>query len=236
MKRNAFTLTELLIVIGIIVLLMAVGVPSLKAMFAVARTDAAQTLVSSAVSASRAVAGRKMLVNHDERLTFAGGAAVFAQGDSGNVEIHITRNSDYADPASANPSQPIYTDAPKLEVVTLGDGVGVAGITRNGVTQLVIPSATTAPYCFAVRFSGNGALIANPSGPTRDTVRYSVDGTIRAMDSVIGVVVFDASAFADKFGSAPSGTIPSTDSRFDWITHNGTSMLFNRYTGAVMRE
>ncbi len=149
---GGFTLTELLVVIGIMVLLMAIGTVGYRAMFTGRRTDAAINAVSAAAGATRAFVGRDraFLVGQP-----SGVALVFTPAN----EIRITENVWYARNTSdhylEDSDRNGYADIRDMPYFEIPKGVGFVAIMRNtpGAARFYAPP-------FAVRFDQDGHLVS----------------------------------------------------------------------------
>jgi prepilin-type N-terminal cleavage/methylation domain-containing protein len=231
-RRRGFTLTELLVVIGLLVLLIAVGVPSVNAMFEGATLGNARKTVSASVAAARAYATRtRVPVGGGYR----GGAALFHPDDT----IRIVQNVSYHEDGSTN--RPIYQEI--QDKVGLDSDVGVLGVNRRGQTHLDAPP-------FAIRFDANGTLQSrgqvSTDGAEIDWVHYddNADGDAEDADdfedapTVLMVLLYDRRQFraAGHTDLAEGESIDDGDSRFDWLIEHGEIMIFNRYTGVALEE
>jgi len=113
---RAFTLTELLVVMGIILITIVVGLPSLKALFTAGRVDSAAESISGTVAAARAFATRDKGFLIGE---YSGVAVIFTPANElrlvENVEDAAKNNGDKLE--ELNPSQSGYEniDRPYLE-------------------------------------------------------------------------------------------------------------------------
>ncbi len=227
-----FTLVELLVVIAIIVLLLVVGMPAIGTMFASGRVTNAERSVSSAVAGAQAYATRELAVQGGEYR----GAAAFFHPDN---KVFLVKHTAY------DLKKPLYTDIKGVDPVLLSPNIRVYGITRGNQ-----PSVRKPP--FAVRFNKYGHLMSrrNPSNP-QDLVHYDANqnGTLNLganvvpaeyenSAAVIGVVVFDVNDFLAAGYAEPTTVqwIDRPDAAYTWIIENGTTLLFNRYSGTVMKE
>ena len=146
MKRNGFTLTELLVVIGVIVLLLTLVVPNLSALMG--SEDVANGIngFSAAVSTARSNAGN---TTPFRRGKYQGTAVVV----TGANELRVVRNID-AFGLGAHAQAKVYEDVPNQNYILVPDGVGVLGIARGTAgVKLVAPP-------FALRFNPRGMLVA----------------------------------------------------------------------------
>src|SRR5437762_8472270 len=126
--NHAFTLTELLIVIGLIVLVIAIAVPAFKAMSGGRSVDAAQNQLAAVLGAARAEAIGLQKVR---------GVFFYVDPRTERVNAAIVQESDYRPaPRDAPPSPPAgpgspdyYLDlVPEHDPVALPVGVGLQGI------------------------------------------------------------------------------------------------------------
>ena len=240
-SRRGFTITELLVVIGLIVLLIAVGLPSIGAMFASGRLQNAVATVESTVAAGRAYATLDKVVTGGGG--YRGGGVVFTP----NNQIRIIRNTEY------NGNEPIYTDA--ADPVSLPPDIAVVGIYKGNATYISAPA-------FGVRFDQHGVLQSRSPGSSAtnhewDMLFYDSNGDGDSGDTnatdktqnydyddepfVVGVIVYNEADMVDQVtgGSLGIGEWLSSsggDARYDWIMQNGVPLLFNRYSGSVVKE
>jgi type II secretory pathway pseudopilin PulG len=159
--RRAFTLTELLIVIGLIVLVIALAVPAFKAMSGGRSIDAAQNQLAAVLGAARAEAIGLQKVR-----------GVFFYVDPATERVNAALVEETAAPptATAAPFPEYYLDLmPDRDPVVLPVGVGLQGIDNadvGGPTAVrkddayvgynrIMPTATPPPTPErAVRFGG----------------------------------------------------------------------------------
>lgn len=153
---RAFTLTELLVVMGIILITIVVGLPSLKALFTAGRVDSAAESISGTVAAARAFATRDKGFLIGE---YSGVAVIFTPANelrlAENFEDAAKNNGDKLE--ELNPSQSGYEDIANTQFVPLPSTVGVVGIARGGSGSGDI---RLFPPPFAVRFNQHGSLIS----------------------------------------------------------------------------
>lgn len=157
--RNAFTLTELLVVIGLIVLLLAIAVPTFKAMSGGRSIDAAQNQLAAILGAARAEAIGLQKVR---------GVFFYVDPATERVNAALVREVAYT-PNPAPTSSPeinvqLYIDLiPDRDPIALPIGVGLQGIDNaevaggarkdDGYTGYN-PLTPTPPGGSAVRFGG----------------------------------------------------------------------------------
>jgi len=126
--NHAFTLTELLIVIGLIVLVIALAVPAFKAMSGGRSVDAAQNQLSAVLGAARAEAIGLQKVR---------GVFFYVDPRTERVNAAIVQESDYRPtPRDAPPVSPdYYLDlVPEHDPVALPVGVSLQGIDNADFT------------------------------------------------------------------------------------------------------
>lgn len=123
--RRAFTLTELLIVIGLIVLVIALAVPAFRAMSGGRSVDAAVNQLSAVLGAARAEAIGLQKVR-----------GVFFYLDSGTnrVSAALVQQSESALPADVGNPPELFLDlVPGRDPIVLPVGVGLQGIDNADV-------------------------------------------------------------------------------------------------------
>lgn len=169
-RRRAFSLTELLVVIGIILITIVIGIPGIRAMFTAGRVESSAQAIAGTVAAARAYATRqKGFLTGD----YSGVAVVLTPAG----ELRLVENIEDAKDGSS-PAEPLelkdppangYDDIPDTQSVTISQRVGVVGLARGDDLKLYPPP-------FAVRFNENGMLVSaqNTSGTsyTRSALVY----------------------------------------------------------------
>ena len=129
-NNAAFTLTELLIVIGLIVLVIALAVPAFKAMSGGRSIDAAQNQLAAVLGAARSEAIGLQKVR---------GVFFFVDPATERVNAALVREADYrAEGKDAPPIAPdYYLDlVPDRDPLALPVGVGVQGIDNADFTGI----------------------------------------------------------------------------------------------------
>ncbi len=159
--RSAFTLTELLVVMGVIVLLMALGIPSVRSMLKAEQYRTGINTASAAIAAARAYATQSKGFSIGK---YDGAAVIFTPG--GECRI-VVNDEEFVDGTGSSPN-PLeedvsanrngYIDAPGIDYVQMHSSVGVVGIARANLSGTDEDVLLLAPP-FAVRFDENGQLI-----------------------------------------------------------------------------
>jgi len=169
--RRGFTLTELLIVIGLIVLLIALAVPAFRAMTGGRSIDAAQNQLAAVLGAARAEAIGLQKVR---------GVFFYLDPATDRVNAAIVREVGYTPvtPVPVPPGQPDYflDLVPDRDPVALPVGIGLQGIDSadlsggrrnddgyigyNPLTATPPPdSARAVPYGGVILFDGYGRVV-----------------------------------------------------------------------------
>jgi prepilin-type N-terminal cleavage/methylation domain-containing protein len=233
----AFTLTELLVVMGIVVILLAVGVPAVKALMNSGTADTAVNAISAVAANARAHATRgKTLLGTEYK-----GSAMIAwpvlndDGDVTGVELRV---ADHVQPSGSSEKN-LYQNLAGLESVRLPDDSGVVGIFRggsgSGVTYLHSPP-------FAVRFDASGHLIARrtETAYSKDLIDYDEDGDDTPDETnlwtTVGLLVYSNKGLTGAGNDLPDPGTNLSGGTASWILNNGEPVFFNRYSGAIMEE
>lgn len=189
-SQPGFSLVEMLVVIGIIVVIVALTAPMLRVMSEGVDESAAVNSISVALDVTRTVVNKRrdsafkqftstppewQGTNYDpgfESGTYSGAAAVFTPAN----EIRIVDNYQLAVSDSTTTNWPMehytgpnidlsgYADVKGLDYVILPRAIGVAGMYRQdvGATNRFV----LLPPPFAIRFNENGQLVASNTNST----------------------------------------------------------------------
>jgi type II secretory pathway pseudopilin PulG len=166
--RAAFTMTELLIVIGLIVLVIAIAVPAFKAMSGGRSVDAAQNQLAAVLGVARAEAIGLQKVR---------GVFFYLDPATERVNAALVQEASYRpEPADAPDVPPdYYIDlVPDRDPVALPVGVGLQGIDNADLTPGAAPSRKDDGY-----IGYNLITVVRGGGPPPAPVPYG------------GVILFD---------------------------------------------
>jgi len=160
---RAFTLTELLIVIGLIVLLIALAVPAFRAMTGGRSIDAAQNQLAAVLGAARAEAIGLQKVR---------GVLFYLDPATGRVNAAIVREVGYSPINPVTNPPDYYLDlVPDRDPIALPVGVGLQGVDSADLT----PAGARKDDGYI----GFNPLNANPPPPENDaTLRVQYGGVI----------------------------------------------------------
>jgi len=214
-RRGGFTLTELLIVVGLIVLLVTLAIPTFGLITGGKSIDAAENQASAFLGRVR----QDALALQEPR-----GVLMIQDPDTSRmvmVEVY------YDDPAG-NPQR--LEILPGTDQYLLPSGVGGQVIADGGnAGQQYLPAGV-------ILFNGSGQLLVKPytparSGPTLLTrfPTYPTGGGSPVL-SQFGFALYDQTAYNDQ---NPSGT--SATQTQAWLRDNAVPFLVNRYNGSLMR-
>ena len=257
----AFTLTEMLIVVGIIVLVAVIAVPSFRAMTGGRSTEAAENQISAMLARARTEA----LGVQEAR-----GVIFFRDPQTQRVGMAAVRASSEAVPWALD-------FVPDRDTVLLPNGVSVQGIDdapddRYVGFNLRVNNADTfvVPYGPVILFDGQGRLVSDPiafrteypdpdgGGPLTeragDLARFFFDNpglnpgaatipTAPLAYSKIGLVLYESEEFNSLHNDGRQADFdPQVEANADgaeaaeeeWLDANATPLLVNRYNGTLL--
>jgi type II secretory pathway pseudopilin PulG len=176
-RRSAFTLTEILIVIGLIVLLLAIAVPAFNLISGGKSIEGAANQLSAALGRARAQA---------IGLQKTSGVLFFVDPRNDRRSIAIVQETDAPNPITANPRPDVWLDLSDADFLPLPAGISaqlVSDCTFTGAPPNLLRAsdgyigynatahqATSAPTTTEVRFGGvilfdaNGRLTSKTYG------------------------------------------------------------------------
>lgn len=229
--RGAFTLTELLIVIGLIVLLTAIGIPAFRAVTGGRSIDSAENMVSAALAQAREDA---MALQEPRGILF------YPDVDGGRIAVAEVY---YYDPVG----DPLTLDAvPDRDQLFLPSGIGYQAAADGGGALAV----------GVVMFDGFGKVAVQQyrlePGPSRDTVlRHKATADLKGRLDVLPLNVtptnvaptvsqvafhlFDQAQFKQDFSVQPAPADATQNNLRVWLGDNATPFLVNRYNGTLVR-
>jgi type II secretory pathway pseudopilin PulG len=204
----AFTLVEILIVIGIIVLVLAMAVPAFNYMTGARSIEAAENTISAMLGRARAEALRKQ----EPR-----GIAFFINPTTNRLTMGMV----YYDPSGTGAIDLL----PDRDFQPLQPGVAAAFM------------SDPAHHPSGHRYMANGVILFDSNGKLTPREYSLVTGT-RLVDELgwlevtrraqFGIMLYDRQVFQNVGGAN------ETD-QFNWIDQNGHLLLVNRYNGTLIR-
>jgi prepilin-type N-terminal cleavage/methylation domain-containing protein len=237
-RERGYTLTEILVVIGLIVLLIAVAVPVLSVLSGNRSTEAAENQVAAMVGQARAqaIALQKNI-----------GVAFFVDPASQRYTMALV---------GQQPGEAWIERLPDYDFVPLQTGTGLQLINDDRMAKPNVNAAGRDRYVRfgVVMFDGRGEAIASQ-------YRIQVDSALaQAIDvrriladagagnaatyppmtqvaySQLGLVLYDNEAFARNNFSAKEGMSTGDEAKeCEWLDANAAPLVINRYNGTLIR-
>jgi prepilin-type N-terminal cleavage/methylation domain-containing protein len=233
-RQRGFTLIELMVVIGIIVMMLALAVPLINALRGGRSVDAGQNIVSATLQRARARAiwlqERRGIFFFDDQTT--GKTAMLMvkvlDGTPGTLEL----------------------DEENQELEYLPVGVGAAFVAPDN-NSAAATSLTYHPYGLVV-FDGLGRtdtilykLAFNPQTALLQQYGTNIDGNLipsvsstlgtgaKGEQSEIAMVLYDRRLLADQ--GAPASSVQFSTLQTTWLDSNALALVVNRYNGTLLR-
>jgi type II secretory pathway pseudopilin PulG len=253
---RGFTLTEVLIIIGIIVLLMALAVPAFNVITGARSIDGAQNNVSAFLGRARQEA---------MALQQVAGVMFYLDRATQNPAMALVYATERLG-TDTSPPEVMLDVIADTEAVQLPRGIGLQAIDDASVDRYlgfnIASDAGVDPpvrYGGVILFDGRGHLLSISYGfrctyagtgqtamgrllqrTTNLVPPTSAAGPLR---SQLGFVLFDAVPFRDlgfsqgdpQMGGTPPAGSPSETEEELWIDQNARFLLVNRYNGTMIR-
>ncbi|HYE21723.1 MAG TPA: hypothetical protein VEA69_25005 [Tepidisphaeraceae bacterium] len=237
--RRAFTLTEVLVIIAVIVVVLAMAVPLFNVFSASRSVDGAENVLSAALQRARSRA-----IGMQERR----GLFVFTDPATGNaamVTVVLVNRANVPVPVVELELDPSGQQTSDTEPLPSGVGVAFMGRDYNNASGTPL---TFRPLGLIV-FDAYGRLEQLEFTIRKDTFlakRAELDGgTIsipapnsnEALYSSVAMTFYERRAFGDGTTSAnkPAETLKFDGDQPKWVSENGLAILFNRYNGTAFR-
>lgn len=261
--RSAFTLTELLITIGIIVIVLAVAVPAFNVLSGQRSLEGAQNQIAAELSLMRS---RCQSAQREGGVVFYLDAAtqrimmrpvVARQAQPDTLNITPASRVENMEPVR------IIDFLPESDPVLVPGGVAMqflypgdlpGGLSTShrftGFNRLPGASNAAAAFGGVILFDASGRIMVvpvwlhDPTGPRsalaelfdvgNDTINQAIRGPVR---SQIGLVLVDRAAFTGRFdlGEDLSAYTQADEEEERWLTENGVLLLLNRYNGTFVQ-
>lgn len=218
--RRAFSLAELLIVIGIIVLVLAMAVPAFNALTGSRSIESATNAISASLSRARL-------------------AAIQAQQPRGLVFYRDANNDRIAMAlAGLNPTNGYIDVMPEADVQYLPTGVSIAFRhgTSSGYTYR-LGTADLADLYGLVMFDSRGqVLLRGYQIHQNDEIARRL-GITSTESTYSGGDLFTQPAFLlFERGLFDNQSFDDTDDENEWLEDNASVLLINRYNGTLTRS
>jgi prepilin-type N-terminal cleavage/methylation domain-containing protein len=230
-RPRGFTLIELMVVIGIIVMILALAVPLFSVLRGGRSVDAGQNIVSATLQRARA----RAIWLQDRR-----GILFFDDQTVGKTAMVMVRVFDG--------NGTLVLDEQNQELEYLPVGIGAAFVLPgSGKNSSNATAATYHPYGL-VMFDGLGRIdaIQYRLAPKTDlTTQYGANldgsglrvtsnlGTAADEQSEVAMVLFDRRLLADQ-GASPNAYQYSA-AQTTWLDNNALALVVNRYNGTLLR-
>lgn len=221
--RRAFTLVELLIVIGLIVLLMAVAVPVFRTLTGSRSVEQGTNVLSSLLAQTR----NQAILNHESR-----GLCFYYSQD---LDRYVAEMVWYDDP-TGNPNRIDVVDGG--DVYPLPPGIGVSTGYSPTVRLYSVPITVTGMNTYygtgvlnlppVIMFNSEGQLSpANYWTAAGGNLTGKVGAAIPSLPTPAQYVLqlFDREPFEN---AAPAN-------RGTWLDENATPLIVNRYNGTLIK-
>ena len=228
--RRAFTLIELLVVISIIVILLAVSIPTIRSLTKSNREKQAVNLLTTLLANARSTA----IATHKYSgiVVYEYPAATSTGSTDATSYVQLITQS------TINGTGKIryFTRVPRTTPQRLPQGIQVAMLDDSVSGFKNQASASSGGKCRVILFDSTGqmallnALATDTSLTDPVSTAWNINGTagVSQGTSSPGLVVYDASLFL-----ASHNTNPSNDSL--WLRQNADVLIVNPYTGNIIR-
>ena len=235
-RRWAFTLTELLVVISIIILVLALAVPIFSVLRGGRSVDAGQNVMSATLQRARSRAigmqSRRGVFFFDDQVS----------GRTGMLLVKILDTTPNV----------LELDTPDIEPEYLPTGVGAAFLLPPLPTS---PNTTDFRPTGLIVFDGLGRIetltsytpqfgAPKPTPPPRTSLdqQYSTIigpainvGASAPEQSQVAFVLYDRRPFAEQDTTGSTQGISFGPKQKDWLDQNATAVVINRYNGTLIR-
>lgn len=239
-RRSGFTLTEVLIVIGLILLVITIAIPVMSALSGGRSVDAAQNQIAAALGRAR----QDAMAMQEPR-----GIVIFPDENSGRAVVAEVYYVDFRN------NSPLLELLPDREELELPVGIGCQVMPRGNGSA---PSDTTPtpplPAIGVIMFDGFGKVsirpyvieahkdsrgndnrlaarlgqlppLPTPPNPPLGRLGTSASDPGITVTTQVGALLYDRTTYDE---------LPEGAARYTWLKDNATPVLLNRYNGALL--